>query len=1361
MISYPVKFRPRHIGRPGHSILLRCAFIAGLCLSAASSPAFSLGWSDTAAGRPLLEVFKPGERYGGCRFYVTVQDRDGVLYFGGDDVTSFDGETWRHCAVGNNLGVHGLAVDESGRIWVGGVGEIGYCERDSTGALRYVSLLSRLSREHREHLVVWDVEASPRGIVFSAGNKIMRWDGRAFAIWPLPEARSASSQKISDAVYIAHPETGLWKLDGDRPVLAVPFDPLLGRVPCFLHPLGGNAFLAVTPSALARLEGAAMTVLPGNCGNFIRENVVSAACAIGGHTLAVGTCRGGMALINERAEILRVIDRASGLPDQCVNGLFLDREKNLWITTQGGIVRMDTSTAVTVFEEVSHLPAGSTGAIASHNGRLHVIAGDGIRALKPGPASLSGAGFEPLPNPGLKRSHLALLSHARGLLNAGIGGIRLLQTDGALREIYQSPLDVEHLIGSRRHPGRIYFSDSKTVGWIAETGGRWEIHSNLAPLPEAATSLVEDASGNLWVGTFSKGVIRIAFDDRGAAAKSTAFEAGGGLPARSGRIRVGMLRDVVLVLTQTGVLEYNPVHETFRPVEALHSLSRVLALSNPNANGDVWLAGEAQLGEESLSPVVGKLTLDACHRAAWQPLRVCGLERTGATTALCFQEEAPGKRVLWIGGAESLLRVNLDEPEIRPVPVSPILSAAGTFSPAGRFALPLSVGATPVLPHARNRIEFQFAAPVYRDSRFVRYQSQLTGLDRDWTAPNAKSRREFTGLVEGKYTFSVRARRADGRWSAPVAYTFLILPPWYRTPWAYGLFALVTGAGFYGGCRFRVRQIRTYNRELEALVGRRTEELVHANAEKTEFITNMSHEIRNPLNGVVGLACLLQDSGLSTQQRSMTASLRKCAEHLSTLLEDVLDFSRIEAGRVTIAARPFDLRSMLADIRAIFAWQSQQQAMPLDLQVSPDIPNTVVGDEAKTKQIVINYVSNAFKYAGQGSIEIDAEIRRLPGGSAEIVISVGDHGPGIPIDEQPMLFDKFRRGRRARLEKIRGSGLGLAVCRAYAEKMGGAVGLSSEPGRGATFWFKVAMRVPEVAPATAASSEPLRQARAARALAVEDQDYNLLVIEHILTRFGYQTDHATDGPDALAKLQANTYDIVFMDWDLPGMNGVEVTRRLRRSEPRGRHTLVIATTAFSTTEKRRECMDAGMDGFAAKPLSPEKLRAMILELRKPCRRSFAIEGQEDSCAQLDCASAPWETGLPPLPAEPKPVHDGDAGAGYLPRRALDLSIFKYMADQKPGRMRQLVETFITALEKDATSLVRAVSSGDGEVTRRLAHHVLSQTALVSATEVAAVAATIQKAAIQGDMDIPRSVIGLFEAEVSLLKENLCSALETT
>jgi signal transduction histidine kinase/CheY-like chemotaxis protein/sugar lactone lactonase YvrE len=1378
MRRHPIslKIRRYDIGRPGGFRKACLALIGGLILGAAPCSMPARGWSDTTAGRPLLQVFKAADFQGSGRVNAAAQDRDGVLYFGGDGIITYDGVSWRHCAVGNNLGVRGLAIDEQGRIWAGGTGEIGYCEKDATGELHYVSLLSRLPPKDRNQLVVWDVEVTPRGIVFSAGNKIMRWDGKSFCIWPLPEARQASSQRISDAVYITHPETGLWKLDGDRPVLAVPFDPLLKQVPYFLQPLGGDAFLAVTTSDMARLDGAKLTLLPGNCGSFVRENLVSAACAIDDNTLAIGTCRGGLILVDRRGDILRVVDRDSGLPNQSVNGLFLDREKSLWITTQCGIARMDTRAAVTVFDEFNHLPGGSISAIAIHNGALLVTTADGVRMLKPRSTPVSAAAFEPLPDPGLKRSHLALLSHARGLLSAGFGGIRLLDADGALREIYQSPLDVEQLTESHRHPGRIYFSDRKSVGWIAETNGCWETHPEQAQLPEAATSLAEDAAGNLWVGTSSNGVLRISFDESGATAKITGFKPGAALPANSGQIMVGSLQNGVLLLTQTGVLSYDPTEEIFHPVDALQGLSRGLSLSNPDANGSVWLAAESLLADGGTRPVVGALTLDHQGLPTWRFRPVNGLERAGTPTVLFFHEEAHGQPVLWIGGSEGLLRVNLDKLEDRPVSNNSLLTAVNTLSPEGPAALPLLDGQTPRLPYARNRIEFRFVAPVYRDARYVRYQSQLAGLERDWTKPNAKNLREFTHLDEGAYTFRVRASHADGSWSEPAAYTFFVLAPWYRTSSAYSLFALIASGLCYGGYRFRINRIQVRSRKLEALVCRRTEELVNANAAKTDFIANMSHEIRNPLNGVIGLACLLQDSELSTQQRTIAVSLRKCAECLSSLLEEVLDFSKIEAGRITIVAQSFDLPAMLADVGSIFAWQSQKQQTLIRIHVSPNLPAAVVGDEAKIKQIVINYVSNALKYAGRGTIEIAAECGRQSDGIAEIAIEVRDQGPGIPEDEQPIIFEKFSRGRRAQQEKIHGAGLGLSVCRAYGEKMGGSVGFTSTPNHGSVFWFKVALALPAAQAARTTSEKDPPPAPANRALVVEDQDYNLLVIENILTHLGYQTDHATNGDDALARLQSGRYDIVFMDWDLPGMNGVDVTRRYRRSEPLGHHTVIVATTAFSTPEKRRECIEAGMDGFAAKPLSPERLMATIQELRCPRGASPpAIEIHEAGESHIPIVACAKDVGTLPvtdasvqtheegaragMDVQSSPAIEGCTGTEVPPRVILDLSVLGYMSDQKPEKMRQLIEKFIATLDKDFGLLVGAVREGNREITHRMAHHLLSQTALVSATQVAAVASTIQEAARHGDVDTPRSVLGLFETEVARLRESLCSALE--
>src|SRR5208283_2858703 len=424
-------------------------------------------------------------------------------------------------------------------------------------------------------------------------------------------------------------------------------------------------------------------------------NIQTCATAINDTTLAVGTLYGGVILIDTKGEILRVIDRAAGLPAQGINSLFLDRAGDLWISTTNGFARMAGDGAVSVFNETSHLSGRPVCCAIAHDNQIRVLTANGIFALRTRADASSSAMFEALSQPSLRLSNQALLSHPLGLLSSGFLGVRLLQNDGTMQEVYHSSLDAGKLLQSNRFPSRTYFADPKGIGWCVEQDGQWRTFDQQVLAPEMPSSLAEDSLGNLWAGTSSKGVLRITFTNGGAPSKITHFDLGRQLPAEARQIRLGVLHGQILLLTEAGILVHNPVDDSFHAVAALDGLKKDSILSNPDADGNLWLAAEAPLADGTERPVVGTLTLDEHQLPSWHQLPGNGIERAGTPNVLYYQEEAPARPVLWIGGSEALLRVNLAELQIQSAPLNILLRSVRMPAAGLAAAVPIVAAEPP------------------------------------------------------------------------------------------------------------------------------------------------------------------------------------------------------------------------------------------------------------------------------------------------------------------------------------------------------------------------------------------------------------------------------------------------------------------------------------------------------------------------------------------------------------------------------------------------------------------------------------------------------------------------------------------
>jgi signal transduction histidine kinase/DNA-binding NarL/FixJ family response regulator len=429
---------------------------------------------------------------------------------------------------------------------------------------------------------------------------------------------------------------------------------------------------------------------------------------------------------------------------------------------------------------------------------------------------------------------------------------------------------------------------------------------------------------------------------------------------------------------------------------------------------------------------------------------------------------------------------------------------------------------------------------------------------------------------------------------------------------------------------FRDHAIERRNAELA--LHRRSEELValnkdllkardaaeSANRIKSEFLASMSHEIRTPMNGIVGMVHVLMATPLQADQRDKLSTLANAASTLLNILNDILDISKIEAGRLELDVAPFLPRRMLDDMLALWRPSALNKGLGLKSSVDPDLPTVMLGDANRIGQIVANYLGNAIKFTERGSVTVRLSGEPKGDGLHRLRVTVADTGIGIAPDTIPRLFQKFSQADNSTTRKFGGTGLGLAICRELAQLMGGQVGVDSAPGKGSTFWFAVDCRVADAAilPMPEVNSRSRLLAvpgeRRLHLLVVEDNQINQVVISSMLRSAGHECDMARDGREAIAAVQKSSYDGVLMDIQMPVIDGVEATQSIRKLGEQYQKLPIIALTANAMAGDEEHYLGLGMNDYVPKPIDPDRLTLAL-------RRSIATDAAPIRRADLRMA----------------------------------------------------------------------------------------------------------------------------------------------
>ncbi len=1177
-------------------------------------------------GLPFIQNYVP-EDYNDAHAqnWGVVQDSLGILYFAnGAGVLIYNGVNWDRIVLPNNSPVKSVARDKHNRIYIGAAGEFGYLEPDSLGEMKYISLSELLKEEDQNFTTIWQIHALSDGVYFQSEESIFRYADGHFKIW-----RSQGGYKFSflfsvnNKLYVNITDKGLSSLEGEILKVIPTGEFFKNKKIATILSYDNDQLLIGTSIGFFVLKNEQISPFKTAVDNYLKQNRLYTGFQLNDGSYALGTLNGGFAIMDNKGRQLLILDKEETLASLSVYRLYQDRSGILWAALGFGIAKIEYPSPFSVYDRLGI--TSSCLDVTRFKNKIYVGARNGLFRLETD--STNSPYFENVK--GIKDRIWDLLVFDDILMIGWESGIYQLTNDKMTPVGNWNPYSFYR---SQIDPKRVFISSEDGLGYIYHKEGQWVQEGIIKEVTGAIYTIVEEKTGNLWLETNENWVWRISFKSREKALKLESpkcekFRREQGLPDDQGDLYKVNGTVFFVSLKERETFEFDVKTNRFHPDQTLNKAlgmpGKPVFVDNIDEDENVIfrLNNEDGLGRRLIA---WKTT-----GPKYSIIEELEEERITEDQGWTWFVERDD-RVIWYGRNKGIVRHDLSMAKNNKFAFYSVLKKV-TYKRDSLLLAGTYNSRRATLPFKNNSFRFEYASPNFYQEDANIFQYELDGFDEKWSGWTSETIKDYTNIPEGNYIFRVRAKNIFGQISKEASFNFTVLPPWYRTLWAYTGYILATIILLWQFAQWRNRQLRHKNVVLETLIeerteeirkknvllGQQTEKLMEMDTMKTRLFANISHEFRTPLTLIKGPIEKLEEAKENTITTTNIKMIRRNANRLLKLVNQLLDLSKLDSGKLQLDLAEGDVFKCIRAAASSFSSHAAQRQMDYQIIV-PSNPLWASFDRDKLEKIVYNLLSNAFKFTpDEGKIII-----RSSYSSNRLQLIVTDTGHGIEAANLPHIFDRFYQVDSSYTKEKSGTGIGLALTKELVDLFSGEIYVESEPDKGSI--FKIIIPLEKIESYKKEEQEEIStipfdegydpveevgvnmSSQKIKVLIIEDNhDMRHFIREQLMGE--YELLEAVNGKEGFEIAGQKVPDLIITDLMMPQMDGITLCRKLKTNINTS-HIPIIMLTAKAGIENKLEGLETGADDYLVKPFNARELQIRsknLIEQRKKLRELFS------------------------------------------------------------------------------------------------------------------------------------------------------------